>query len=61
MKKVFGILAIAGLFVATSCSKVYTCEIGGVTTEWSEKDYEQSVIDAAKVTCELAGGTWSTK
>ncbi|MEZ4938666.1 MAG: hypothetical protein R2799_13835 [Crocinitomicaceae bacterium] len=62
MKKVFGILAIAGLFVATSCNKTYTCEVAGVEgVEISSKDYTDTQIDALKAACEAGGGTWKTK
>lgn len=64
MKKLFGFLAIAGLFVTTSCSKTYTCSGSGVPTldgiEYSENDYTESQLDAIRISCELAGGTWSS-
>jgi hypothetical protein len=51
---VFGGLAL------TSCKKEYTCEYeGGAKTTFSEKDYTDAEITAAKTACNFANGTWS--
>lgn len=63
MKKVFGILALAGLLLsAQSCKKCGQCESNGTATglEYCEKD-GKDVYDAAKAACEAAGGEWVTK
>lgn len=57
------IVAVAGLFVATSCKKDYACEsIGGVAgVDQQYPDLDKDAADAAKTTCDLAMGTWVTK
>ena len=61
MKKLLFLGLVLGGVTLASCSKTYTCEYpGGTTAEWNSKDHNQATIDAAKTSCNLAGGTWST-
>ena len=64
MKKVFALVAIAGLFATTSCKKNWSCSGTGNPTldgvEYPEENYTQDQLDALKATCEFAGGTWSS-
>lgn len=64
MKKVL-MVVVAGLFIsasASSCKKCGTCKVNGTSSgvEYCAKD-NQTVYDAAKLSCEANGGTWDTK
>jgi len=63
MKNLFiALVAIAFVGGTSSCSKCGKCEVSGSATglEYCQKD-SKTVYDAAKLSCEAAGGTWSTK
>jgi hypothetical protein len=48
--------------VLTACKKEYACEYpNGEDLTYSDKDYSDSQIEAAKNTCDMAGGSWSEK
>ncbi len=63
MKKIFGLLAIAGLFVATSCTKDYECcwTTGGLETCTPYPGLDSDEASATQTTCENALGTWREK
>ena len=65
MKKLFAVLAVAGLFVATSCKKDYECcytdplEGGEICNPHNDLDKDQA--SAQEASCKTLGGTWTTK
>ena len=62
MRKVLMLGLVFGAFMFTSCKKEYTCEYPeGPANTYSNKDFSDSQIDAAKITCGNAGGSWTTK
>ena len=62
MKKALFIGIVFIAFSLTACKKEYTCEYkDGPTYTYSNKNFSDSQIDAAKTTCGNAGGSWSTK
>lgn len=61
MKKVlFSMLALVALASSvSSCKKACnTCTISGTKTEYCKDDFTQTQIDAYKLACQAAGGTW---
>jgi hypothetical protein len=63
MKSLFiALVAIAFVGSTSSCSKCGECEVSGQTSgaEFCQKD-SKTLYDAAKLSCEAAGGTWVTK
>lgn len=66
MKKVFGILAVAGLFVATSCTGNYDCDctyqgmdITAASWEGVKKDDAQTSCDALETNYQLVDASAS--
>ncbi|HLW30041.1 MAG TPA: hypothetical protein VKX29_04225 [Brumimicrobium sp.] len=60
MKRVLFVAMVFGALALTSCAKKYKCESsGGAVTTYSEKDYSDDEIAAAKVACNLGQGTWT--
>lgn len=63
MKSLFSALAVVAILIgAQSCKKCGQCEVNGTKTglEYCQKD-NQTVYDAAKLSCESSGGKWVTK
>lgn len=63
MRKVFSALAVVAILVgAQSCKKCGQCEVSGTKSgvKYCEKD-NQTVYDAAKLSCEAGGGKWVTE
>ncbi|HRG89333.1 MAG TPA: hypothetical protein PLW44_09955 [Chitinophagales bacterium] len=61
MKKVlFSVVMLAMLAGSvSSCKKACSsCTISGSKTEYCKDDFTQTQIDAAKLGCQAAGGTW---
>lgn len=58
MKKVLLLAAVVGMIGMTSCKKCGKCVVGGVEgTEFCSKD-NKALYDAAKASCNAAGGSW---
>jgi len=62
MRRVLMIGLVFGVLILTSCKKEYTCDYtNNESSKYSNKDYSDSQIEAAKNTCEKAGGKWAQK
>jgi hypothetical protein len=60
MKKVLFVGMVFGALALTSCKKEYTCDFAdGQSQTYSEKDFTDAQISAAKTGCNISGGTWS--
>lgn len=60
MKKLIyvGAFFFLGTIALSSCKKEHTCDMDGSKVTYSEKDYTDAQISAAKTACKLGGGTW---